>query len=399
MTPKAETGLCILTFTYPSVGYIDVMPFVRLLKNGADAFPAMFDAIDRAAHSIALEMYIIADDGTGREFRAHLVSAAQRGVQVMVLVDAWGSWNLPDSFWDELRLAGGMIRWFHPLFKGLIPFRNHRKLLLVDDRLAFIGGINIADEYNGGAHGEKAWRDNMLELSGPETAGLRASFSRMWARTESPLRRILFSLRHGRITRTLSGGQVQLMESGPDNPLMPVRRAYRQTVINSVRTIDLAMGYFYPHGSLLRALRRAVRRGVRVRLLFTRKTDVPVARWAARGLYGRLLRAGCEVWEYLPAMMHAKLAIADDTVIAGSANLDIRSGRINYELVAIVRDPALAAPALADFEDDLRDSTRISLADWKKRPVIQKFKERISYCLLARLDVFIARRELTKRMR
>jgi cardiolipin synthase len=123
-----------------------------------------------------------------------------------------------------------------------------------------------------------------------------------------------------------------------------------------------------------------------------------MARWAARGLYGRLLRAGCEVWEYQPSMMHAKLAIIDDTVIAGSANLDIRSGRINYELIAVVEDPALAARARADFEEDLRSSVRVSLVEWKKRPIIQKLKERLSYCLLARVDVFFARREMGKRM-
>jgi len=375
------------------------MPTVRLLKNGSEAFPAMFQAIDRAGRSVALEMYIVSDDETGREFRAHLISAAQRGVQVMVLVDSWGSWNLPDSFWDGLRLAGGMVRWFHPLLKGLLPFRNHRKLLLVDDRIAYIGGMNIADEYYRGAHGETAWRDNMLELSGVEMAGLRGSFSRMWARTDSPLRRFMFRLRRGRVERSNGGDRVQFLESGPDNPLRPVRKAYRQVIRNAVATIDLAMGYFYPHGRVLRTLKRAVRRGVRTRLLFSQKSDVPVARWAARGLYGRLLRAGCEVWEYKPAMMHSKLAVTDDTVIAGSANLDIRSGRINYELVAVVTDPALAAQARADFEDDLASSVRISLEDWKKRPIIQKLKERFSFCLLARVDIFIARREMARRMR
>lgn len=181
--------------------------------------------------------------------------------------------------------------------------------------------------------------------------------------------------------------------------MRPVRRAYLQVIHNAERNIDLAMGYFYPHGRLMRALRRAVRRGVRVRLLFSMKTDVPIARWAARGLYGRLLRAGAEVWEYVPAMMHAKLAIADDTVIAGSANLDIRSGRINYELVAVVTDPVLAAGARADFEDDLKRSVLISFEDWKKRPMLQKLKERFSYCLLARADIFVARMEMARRMR
>jgi cardiolipin synthase len=209
----------------------------------------------------------------------------------------------------------------------------------------------------------------------------------------------MFRLRQGRGAMVQGGDAVRFLESGPDNPLRPVRRAYRQVIRNAVATIDLAMGYFYPHGRLLRAFKRAVRRGVRTRLLFSQQSDVPVARWAARGLYGRLLRAGCEVWEYKPAMMHAKLAVADNTVIAGSANLDIRSGRINYELVAVVTDPTLAARARADFEDDLKDSVRISLEDWKERPIIQKLKERLSFFLLARLDIFIARHEMARRTR
>src|SRR5512147_2732206 len=348
------------------------MTTVRLLKNGEEAFPVMFDAMDRAALSISFEMYIIADDGTGREFREHLVRAARRGVEVRGLVDSWGSWNLSDSFWDELREAGGQVRWFHPLTHGLLPFRNHRKLLLVDDTLAIIGGLNVSDEYYRGANNELPWRDNALEIRGPEVAGLRRSFQRMWAAADLPLRRLFSLVRRERKTRRRTSGAIRFLESGPENPMRPVRRAYRQVVKNAKQTIDLAMGYFYPHGRMLRAFKRAVRRGVRVRLLVPLHTDIPLARWAARGLYGRLLRAGVEVWEYTPTMMHSKLAITDDTLIAGSANLDIRSGRINYELVAVVTDPVLADKARADFEDDLKRSVRISFEDWKKRPMLQK---------------------------
>ncbi len=372
---------------------------VRLLKNGEEAFPAMFEAVDRAVASVALEMYIIADDETGREFRSHLARAAGRGVRVMVLVDAWGSWELPDSFWNELRLAGGIVRWFHPILRGLLPFRNHRKLLLVDDHLAFIGGMNIANEYYLGADGQAAWRDNVLEISGTEVARLRRSFRKMWSRADAPFRRFFLRLRRLRIARRIEPGRVRFLESGPEDPMRPVQRAYRQVIHGASRHIDLAMGYFYPRGRMIRVLKRAVKRGVQVRLLFPQKTDVPMARWAARGLYGRLLRAGIEVWEYLPTMMHAKLAITDDTVIAGSANLDIRSGKINYELVAVVADAALAGRARADFEEDLRQAVRISYEEWRRRPMIQKLKERFSYCVLARADVLFARAGITKRMR
>lgn len=375
------------------------MTTVRLLKNGTEAFPAMFSAMDRASSSLALEMYIVSDDETGREFRTHLMSAAKRGVRVRVLVDSWGSWNLADSFWDGLRAAGGMVRWFHPLTRGFLPFRNHRKLLLVDDLTAYLGGLNIADEYFRGEEGRPPWRDNMLEIAGPEVSRLRRSFSRMWVIADTPLRRLIQVLRRDRAVRGDAAGAVRFLESGPENPVRPVRGAYRQVVQDALTSIDLAMGYFYPHGSMLRTLKRAVRRGVRVRLLVPLYTDVPISRWAARGLYGRLLRAGVEVWEYTSSMMHSKLAIADDIVVAGSANLDIRSGRINYELVAIVADAALAAQARADFEDDLKQSVRIRIEEWRNRSLVQKLKERLSYWLLARFDIFVARREMAKRMR
>ncbi len=374
-----------------------VMTVVRLLKNGREAFPAMFQAMDRAAESICLEMYIVVDDATGREFRDHLVSAAQRGIEVMVLVDAWGAWQLPDAFWNALRDAGGSVRWFHPIAKGLLPFRNHRKVLLIDDNIVYMGGMNIADEYYHGVNGSLPWRDNMLEIQGPVVARLRYSFTRMWGKADMPLRRLLLRLGSA-VALAIPSRTVTFLESGPEDSRRSVRRMYRLVIGSAHNNIDLAMSYFYPHGRMLRELRRAVRRGVRVRLLFPLKTDLPVTRWAARGLYGRMLRAGVEVWEYQPVMMHAKLAIADDRVIAGSANLDIRSGVINYELIALVNDSALADRARSDFEEDLRQSVRIEMEAWRKRPILQKVKERLSYWILARADVLLSRTTFARRM-
>jgi cardiolipin synthase len=376
------------------------MTTLRLLKNGSEAFPALFSALDRAEAFIAVEMYIVEDDATGGEFRDHLAAAAGRGVRVRVLIDAWGCLNLADSFWNALLDNGGEVKRFHPLSKGLFPFRNHRKLVLIDDHIAFMGGMNVADVYYRGVPPDLPWRDNMLMIEGREAAGLKQSFSGMWAISDSPFRGLLHRFRADQwFSRRSSHAAVQFLENGPENPFRPVRRAYRRIVQQAKQSIDLSMGYFYPHGSMLRALKRAARRGVRVRLLSPLHTDVPISRWAARGLYGRLLRAGVEVWEYEPAMMHAKLAIADNAVICGSANLDLRSGKINYELVALVRDAPLAERARADFEEDLRSSVRITLEDWRKRPLIEKFKERVSYCLLARFDLIVSRRELAKRIR
>ncbi len=370
------------------------MTGLRLVGDGRAAFAAMLAAIDGARGCVFLEMYIFADDDTGREFRDHLAAAALRGVRVMVLVDAWGSWNTPESFWAPLRTAGAEVRRFRPIRRGLFPFRNHRKLLLVDDASAWFGGMNIADEYRTGRRGNPPWRDFLLGAEGPAAAHLHRSFLRMWVRAERPLRiHALFrrSTAHG---GEQPEGVVRFFASGPGEPARLALQTHRDVIRNARVGVDLAMGYFFPPGRILRELRRAVGRGVLVRLLVTRQTDVPAMRWAARGLYGRLLRAGVEVYEYLPAMLHAKLAVADDTLVVGSANLDLRSDRLNHELTAVVRDPALAAAARSEFESDLSRSERVDLAAWNNRSPFDKIRELLSYWLIARADIFLSRIEL-----
>jgi len=367
---------------------------LRLVGDGIAAFAAMFDAIDRARASVFLEMYLFAADGTGREYRDRLAAAALRGVRVMVLVDAWGSWTTPDAFWAPLRAAGAQVRLYHPIRRGLFPFRNHRKLLLVDDETAWLGGMNVADEYRAGRKGEPPWRDFLLGVEGPEAARLHRPFLRMWVRAERRLLlRALFRPRTPREGEQAQGG-VRFIASGPGETARLALHTHREVIRNASVSVDLAMGYFFPPGRILRELRRAVGRGVRVRLLVTRRTDVPAMRWAARGLYGRLLRAGIEVYEYLPAILHAKLAVADDTLLVGSANLDLRSDRLNHELTAVVRDPALAAAARGEFEADLAQAERVELAAWRNRSVLDKMRELLSYWLIARADIFLSRVEL-----
>jgi len=371
-----------------------VVSRLRFEGDGREAFAAMFGAIERARTDIFLEMYFFAADDTGREYRDRLAVAALRGVQVMVLVDAWGSWTTPDSFWEPLRAAGGAVRLFHPIRRGLFPFRNHRKLLLVDDVIAWLGGMNVADEYRTGRRGEPPWRDFLLGIEGPEAARLRRSFMSMWARADRPPLIQAFFRRRQALEEEQPEGAVRFIGSGPGETARLALQTHREIIRDAQRGVDLAMGYFFPPGRILRELHRAVGRGVRVRLLVTRRTDVPAMRWAARGLYGRLLRAGVEVYEYLPAMLHAKLAVADDTLLVGSANLDLRSDRLNHELTAVVRDPALAAAARSEFEADLAQSERMGLAAWRNRSLFDKLREVLSYWLIARADIFLSRIEL-----
>jgi cardiolipin synthase len=372
------------------------MSALRLLVDGPAAFAAMFDAIDRAAASVFLEMYIFAADASGRELRERLAAAADRGVRVMVLVDAWGSWTTPDAFWGPLRAAGGRVRHFHPIRRGFLPFRNHRKLLIVDNAVAWLGGMNVADEYRVGRPGEKPWRDYALLVEGPEAARLRRPFLHMWVRAERPqLFRAIFRPRPERAGAD-PDARIRFVMSGPGEAGGLALHVHREIIRAAERRVDLAMGYFFPPGRILRELRRAVGRGVRVRLLVARHSDVPLMRWAARGLYGRLLRMGVEVWEYLPTMLHAKLAVADNTVLVGSANLDLRSDRLNHEITAVVRDPAIAAAARRELKVDLGHAERIQLASWSRRPRFDRLRERVSYWLIARADLLLSRLEIMR---
>jgi cardiolipin synthase len=314
----------------------------------------------------------------------------------MALADAWGSWTTPETFWAPLRAAGGRVRLFRPIRRGLLPFRNHRKLLLVDDACVWIGGMNAADEYRHGRRGEPPWRDFALIVEGPEAARLRRSFLRMWARAERPLLfRAFFRPRAPR-AETGERERIGFFTSGPGETGRLALQTHREVIRTAASRVDLAMGYFFPPGRILRELRRAIGRGVRVRLLVTRHSDVPAMRWAARGLYGRLLRMGVEVWEYLPAMLHAKLAVADDTVVIGSANLDLRSDRLNHEITAVVRDPDLAAAARREFEADLGRAERVQLAAWHRRQPLDKLRERLSYWVIARADLLLSRLEIMR---
>lgn len=371
----------------------DGVTVCRLYGDGVTAFAAMLDAVDRARASLLLEMYIFAADATGTEVRDRLAAAARRGVSVRLLVDAWGSWTTPEAFWKPLREAGAEVRLFHPIRRGLFPFRNHRKLLLADDRAAWLGGMNVTDESRTGRAGEPPWRDFMLGIEGPDAARLRHQFLRMWARADRPQRPADFFRRRLPAAQP-EGGRLRFWASGPGERVRFALSAHREIIVASHRSLDLAMGYFFPPGRILRELRRAVRRGVKVRLLLPRRTDVPVMLWAARGLYGRILRSGIELYEYLPAMLHAKLAVADETVVLGSANLDLRSDRLNHELVAAVRDAALAGEARREFESDLAQAERLSLDAWRRRPVAEKIKEWVSYLLIARLDILLSRMEI-----
>lgn len=350
---------------------------VEILENGDEVFPSMLAAIRAAQSSIHFEPYILTDSGIGREFVGSLAERARAGVKVRMLLDSWGTPGFGAVNERLLTEAGAHLVFFRPTsLKNLrrVHLRTHRKILVVDGRVGFTGGICIDDEWAGDGTNSTQWRDTMVRVEGPVVRQLQAAFARAWleATTEVLTDRALFP-----DLPTANGKRCQLMESTPGFEGNPARISFLVAVNAAHSSIDITNAYFAPDHVALGALERAARRGVRVRLLLpSRHTDAPPTRHAGRSDYGRLLRAGIEIWEYQPAKLHAKTMVVDGKwASVGSTNLTPRSLFFNYEANLNVFDPAFAARMAAMFERDLERSRQVTLAEWKARPFSNKVAE------------------------
>ncbi len=361
------------------------------LPNGETAFQRMLAAIEAATESVRLETYIFAVGSPGDQFRAALAAAAGRKVRVEVLVDGVGSYALPSDYWSPVRAAGGDVRIFNPVALKRIAIRDHRKLLLIDDRIAFIGGFNIAPEYVGDGV-TRGWCDFGLELHGPVAAVLGETFEVLfrhhdfrhprlgrWRRT--PLRRALRD--HSREL---------VLATGPGLGRNVFHRRLQHD-LGRARDVEIVSAYFVPGYRLRRALRMVVKRGGTVQLLLAGRTDVPLAQRAGRAFYGGLLRAKVAIDEYQPQVLHAKLAIVDDAVFVGSSNLDARSMAINYEIMVRIEDRSLAAEGRALIAAARQHAVAVRE---HRRGFLQRLREGWARFLLTRVDPWLARRQLRR---
>lgn len=361
----------------------------RWLRHGHEALAAMLAAIAGAQHAVRLEMFIYTPGRVGDAFRDALVAACGRGVRVRVMCDAVGSIGLSASYWNALTEAGGEFRFFNPLHLHRFIYRDHRKILVVDEEVAFIGGINIGDEYDGDGVAS-GWRDLGLCIHGPLARVLADAFNDLFARADFRHRRFQ-RIRHTRADAVVSGHGWKLLLTGPGRG----HRALKQSLVHDfehAKAIDIMSAYFLPNLRILHALKRAARRGAKVRLILAGQTDVWLMRVATRGLYTPLLRAGVEIYEYEPQILHAKMVVADGVVYAGSANLDTRSLGINYEVVTRLPMPTLAAEAREIFSHDLTHCRRIELHTHRQaRTRWRAWLERWAYFAFARIDPYLAR--------
>ena len=340
---------------------------LHLYNEGDDLYAAMLSAIAGARGSILMETYIFADDEIGRQFAEALIEANRRGVDVRLHVDAAGS-----LFWHsrrmerQLRDAGIKLRWFHR-WSWRQPWRynrrNHRKILVIDRRLVFLGGFNIHRENSRIVYGEERWHDLHISVSGHYGEQAAQLFDAFW----EGKRRVW--------APPLQNGDMLISNHGHAGR-RAMRRIYHQGFAGAEQTIDLITPYFVPDHVIRRALMRAAKRGVRVRLLLPRKTDVMIARWAAHASYARLLEAGVQIYEYLPRVLHAKLVIIDGRWAAiGTANIDYRSFFVNYELNMITADQTLCNELQKEFERDILQSERVYAGRWARRHWLHRLAE------------------------
>jgi cardiolipin synthase len=350
---QASTGLPATTATG-----------VRLLVDGAATYDALLADVAAARQQIHLEYYIYASDRTGTLLRDALVERARAGVSVRLLLDAVGSSACPRRFFAPLLEAGGELAWFHPMRFGRIwkrpwlNLRSHRKLVVIDGRIGFTGGINITDEENDRLRAD-AYRDLHLRLEGDAVRSLQQVFVEDWAYATGS-REFLASVASVMPAPQPGPIQAQVLTSGPDSPWEAIHRLHVGAIHAAQRRVWLVTPYFVPGAAAMMALGSAALAGLDVRLLVPRMSDSRLVTYAARSYFDDLMRAGVKIYEYQPRMLHTKaMLVDDDLAIIGSANFDARSFRLNFEISVMFSDPGIALDLARLIEGEFTNAPRV----------------------------------------
>lgn len=390
---------------------------VRLLVNGEETFPAMLESIREARRVVFFESYIFRNDETGWQFVRAFEQAQKNGAAVFILLDGWGALQA-SGLADELRQSGIQVKFYHPISarRGAWKYfskRNHRKLLVTDFEWGFLGGINIGNEYlSRQPDGSPGIRDTHIRIQGPSILGLAARFIVLWNKNTTKQQKILFhhwldrnnyqAKRRGlrsspeelltSLQKSLCAkggsdnqpGYAKIQILGNNNILKNflIRNSYRRLIGRAQKTIYLTNPYFIPDHFMRRAMYRAVRRGVSVKILLPQKNDIAVIGYAMRNLYSQLLKRGVEIFEWSEGFVHAKTMLVDGQFsIVGSFNLDRLSLRNNLEIAALIQSHRFGHELQSLFLRDLHKSEAIRPKIWHKRPLRQKILERLAYAL------------------
>lgn len=344
----------------------------QVLTNGEETFQHILDALQKATHHIHLEYYIVRHDGIGEEIKDILIQKAKEGIKVRFLYDAVGSWQLSKKYITELRQSGVEMIPFGPVklpfLNSKINFRNHRKIIVIDGSIGFVGGLNIGDEYLGRDESFGFWRDTHLLMKGEAVRSLQLIFLQDW-----------FYMTNKGITSAEylspdleenNHGGVQLIAGGPDNEWSVIKNIFFSMITSAEKSVWIASPYFIPDEDIFSALKIAALSGIDVRLLVPQRPDKKIVFYASRSYFPELLEAGVKIYEYEKGFMHSKIVIVDEELASiGTSNMDMRSFHLNFEVNAFLYRTRSTQKLVTEYLNDLLSSKKIELQAFKTRHI------------------------------
>ncbi|TCP55715.1 cardiolipin synthetase 2 [Tumebacillus sp. BK434] len=349
----------------------------EVLTDGKLKFQVLFEELEKAQDHIHLMYYIFRDDQIGRDTQQLLLRKKRQGVEVRVMVDGLGSHKTSKRFFQEMRDAGIDVAVFFPVrfpfLSSRLNFRNHRKIVVVDGQVGLLGGMNIGDEYLSRDPKLGFWRDTHLLVRGDSVQLMQKTFLNDWYFVT---RQKITADKYYPQPEPVGNMLVQIVPSGPDAEFDSIRQMFFTACATAEKRIYLQTAYFIPDDSLIMALKMAALSGVDVRLLLQGVSEYQVTYWASRSYFSELLEAGVKIYQYQKGILHTKVLIIDDEVASlGSANFDIRSFLLNFEIGAFLYNKEFAERLERDFQQDLQDSVRVDREVYKKRPLKDKLRE------------------------
>ena len=355
---------------------------VTVLADGDETYPAMLEAIAAAKDTICIETYILASDRTGDRFKAALLERARAGVQVRLIYDAVGSFGLPGGWVDELRAAGCKVMDFNPIApwrrRFRLSHRDHRKIIVVDNQVAFTGGLNIANDYASVAEGGVGWHDMHCRVTGPIVLDLARMFRRTWMRAGGEYYKPPPPIAQAEPGR--GACFVRLLDNTRRRQRATVRRAYLHVIRTARESVFIENAYFLPDRGLRRALANAVRRGVDVQIIVPGRSDVRLIEWASLYVLRALAKQRVKILRWRGVMMHAKTAVVDATwSTIGSYNFDAMSRFNNLEVTVEILDPKVAQALVVNYERDMLNAEAFDAAAWARLPWWKKALSWIAY--------------------
>ncbi len=353
----------------------------KTLTNGLETFEHILHELKKAKHHIHLEYYIVRDDGIGREIKTILAKKAREGVQVRFLFDDVGSWQLSKKYITDLRKAGAEVVPFGPVklpfLNNKFNFRNHRKIIVIDGTIGFVGGLNIGDEYLGRSKKIGFWRDTHLMLKGEAVRSLQLIFLQDWYyMTNNSLltEEYLPNPQQGR-----NHGGVQLIAGGPDNEWTAIKNIFFAMITSAEKSVWIASPYFIPDEDIFSAIKVAALSGIDVRLLVPNKPDKRIVFHASRSYFPDLLEAGVKIYEYQRGFMHSKIVIVDGQLASiGTSNMDMRSFHLNFEVNAFLYRTESTRKLVKEYVNDLKHAKKLELESFQKRHIGYRLLESTS---------------------